>query len=187
MIDTHENLLKLLALGMTKLSFGCLSIVHKHLGQDLELGLVGFAMVLRTRRDWLEHIARHGLSDATFAEMAHHPVYTASIYELSQFTGVDRATVRRKLHKLAELGLVERGADQRWHLLDFHTDGSPSAVLDLLRDLLLNYRDVSEQLGCLPLATLDALHHDDAPSTAPKALSRAETQDKQEKGYIPED
>ncbi|WP_295544089.1 winged helix-turn-helix domain-containing protein [uncultured Thiohalocapsa sp.] len=187
MTDPSQNLLKLFALGMTKLSYGCLSIVHKHLGQDLELGLVAFAVVLRTRRDWFDHIARHGWQDGTFAELERHPVYTTSIYELARFTGVDRATVRRKLQKLTDMGLVERRADQRWHLLDFHTDGRPSPALDLLRELFGNYRAVSEQLEQLPPAALDGLHRHGAPERAPKALSREECDEKQRKGYLARD
>mgnify|MGYP002763832678 CR=1 FL=1 len=68
-------------------------------------------MVLRTRRDWFVHIRDHGL-DAELADMVNeHKGVTTSTYEIAAYTGLNRNTVRRKLARLADIGLLERTAD----------------------------------------------------------------------------
>lgn len=187
MFPPESEIIKLYALGAAKISFGCLRTIYRHLGSDLELGLVGFAVVLRTRRDWFDHIGEHGLTPETLAQLHTHPVFTTSIYEIATFTGMDRATVRRKLNKLAELGLVRRQPDRRWHLCDFNEDGSASIAVPMLQDLLATYTDISRQIEqSLPhsLSAMRARLEVAEQNLAPAALDAGEVTQRRDKGYV---
>lgn len=187
MFGDNPDLMKLLALGAAKVSFGCLNAVNQHLEGDLQLGLVGFASVLRTRRDWFPFVEQNGINDAVVQELKAHPTYSTSIYELSNYIGMDRATVRRKLNKLAELGIMERDQDQRWHLVDFPTDGSVSRGFLLVRDLLALYLDVMSHLEALAPEEIGAIKQkllSNPGAFSPAALNEQEMQAKEKKGYL---
>lgn len=122
--------------------------MRRHLGNDLDLALIGFAVVLRTRRDLFRLVERDGLTDATLEEIANETGFYTSVNEVSNYTGINRATVRRKMTKLADLDVVEKVADDRWHVKDF-AHGEPVWPAIMLRELLENYLAVTNKLEAL--------------------------------------
>ena len=100
MLTTDPRTMNLVALGMAKVTYGALKILQRHLGNDLELGLIGFAVVMRTRRDLFQLVERQGLTEATIAEIASERGFYTSTNEVSSYTGLNRATVTRKMKKL---------------------------------------------------------------------------------------
>lgn len=148
MLTIDPRSMKLVALGMAKVTYGALSIMRRHLGNDLDLGLIGFAVVLRTRRDLFRLVERDGLTEATLAEIADETGFYTSVNEISTYTGINRATVRRKMAMLADLDILEKVADDRWHLKDFaHGEAVRPALM--LRELLENYLAVTNKLEAL--------------------------------------
>jgi len=148
MLTIDPRSMKLVALGMAKVTYGALSIMRRHLGNDLDLALIGFAVVLRTRRDLFRLVERDGLTDATLEEIANETGFYTSVNEVSNYTGINRATVRRKMTKLADLDVLEKVADDRWHLKDFsHGEAVRPAIM--LRELLENYLAVTNKLEAL--------------------------------------
>ena len=184
MLSTDPRTMNMVALGVAKLTYGSLSAISKYLGDDLELGLIGFAVVLRTRRDWFEHVQHHGLTDEVVEKINKHKGYTTSIYEVANFTGISRATVRRKMSKLAELGIVERTEDGRWSLIDFkHGEASRPALM--LREMLQSYITITHTLERLLPEQVDhvkALAEQNGASVKPYALLEDEAADKQKRG-----
>lgn len=186
MLSTDPKTMNLVALGVAKLTYGSLSTIAKYLGNDLELGLIGFAVVLRTRKDWFAHIERHTMSEEVVGAINTHTGFTTSVYEISQFTGINRATVRRKLKKLEDIGILEQLDERRWHLIDFGPDDTSGPAL-MLRELLEKYVTVTHALErLLP----DEVDH--AKKTArgkgfsfePAALSDNEIKDKIKRGNV---
>lgn len=186
MLSTDPKTMNLVALGVAKLTYGSLQTIARYLGNDLDLGLIGFAVVLRTRRDWFAYIERHNLSDDVIRQINEHKGYTTSVYEISQFTGINRATVRRKLKKLEEIGIIEQLDVQRWHLKDF-APGDKSGPALMLREMLENYVTVTHALEqLLP----DEIDH--AKQTArrkgfgfqPLALNEDEIKEKIKRGSV---
>lgn len=145
MLSTDPKVMNLIALGVAKLNYGSLMSIIRYLGNDLELGLVGFAIVLRTRRDWFEYVDKHGLSDEVIERINAHKGYTTSIYEIAQFTGLGRSTVRRKMQKLKDLNVIDKVADDQWHLMDFR-HGEPSRPSLMLREMLQSYVTITHIL-----------------------------------------
>jgi DNA-binding transcriptional ArsR family regulator len=140
--------MNLVALGMAKVTYGALKILRRHLGDDLDLGLIGFAVVLRTRRDLFQLVEQQGLTEDTIAEIASERGFYTSINEISQYTDINRATVRRKMQKLEDLGILEKVDDDKWHLKDFeHGEEVRPAIM--LRELLQNYMAISNKLEAL--------------------------------------
>jgi DNA-binding transcriptional ArsR family regulator len=136
--------MNMVALGVAKLSFGSLSTMQRYLGNDLEVGLIGFAVVLRTRRDWFEYVHHHGLTDEVVGMINSHKGYTTSIYEIANFTGISRATVRRKMAKLEKLGIVERTKKGSWNLIDFQHGGAVTSRAHAPRVApVLHHRDTN--------------------------------------------
>ena len=177
----------LVALAVAKLSFANLSTLSKYLGDDLQLGLIGFAVVLRTRRDWFVHIRDHGL-DAELADMVNeHKGVTTSTYEIANYTGLNRNTVRRKLERLADIGLLERTEDGRWHLRDFdHEEAAPAA--EMLRELLYSYVTITRYLeAVLPEEVAQATKAAQAEELdlRPYALLAEEIEEKLRRGHDP--
>jgi len=87
---------------MAKVTYGALRILRKHLGDDLDLGLIGFAVVMRTRRDLFQLVEQHGVNEQTLAAISNERGFYTSINEISQYTDINRATVRRKMQKLED-------------------------------------------------------------------------------------
>ena len=148
MLTYDPRLMNLVALGMAKVTYGALTILRRHLGNDLELALIGFAVVLRTRRDLFQLVERDGLTDETIAEIAGERGYYTSPYEITAYTGLNRMTVARKMTKLAEMGILDRVERDKWHLRDFAPgDDVPAALM--LRELLQNYLVITRKLEAM--------------------------------------
>ena len=62
MLTTDPRTMNLVALGIAKVTYGALKILRRHLGSDLELALIGFAVVMRTWRDLFRMVEQHGLN-----------------------------------------------------------------------------------------------------------------------------
>lgn len=140
--------MNLVALGMSKVTYGALKILRRHLGNDLELAMIGFAVVMRTRRDLFQIVEKHGLNEDTIAEITSERGFYTSINEVHQYTDINRATVRRKLNKLLDLGILEKIDDDKWHLVDFeHGEHVRPAIM--LRELLQNYMAITNKLEAL--------------------------------------
>ena len=175
----------LVALAVAKLSFANLSTLSKYLSDDLQLGLIGFAVVLRTRRDWFVHIRDHGLDTELTDMVNEHKGVTTSTYEIAAYTGLNRNTVRRKLARLADIGLLERTADGRWHLRDFdHEEAAPAA--EMLRELLYSYVTITRDLeAVLPEEVAQATKAAQAEDLdlRPYALLAEEMEEKLRRGH----
>ncbi|MCL1628210.1 hypothetical protein M3N55_05655 [Roseibaca sp. V10] len=148
MITTDPRTMNLVALGMAKVTYGALQILRRHLGNDLELALIGFAVVMRTRRDLFQIVEKHGLNDDTIAEISSEQGFYTSINEIHRYTGINRATVRRKLDRLQTLNIVEKIEGDKWHLVDF-SHGEKARPAIMLRDLLQNYMAITNKLESL--------------------------------------
>jgi len=185
-LSTDPRTMNMLALGVAKLTYGSLSAISTYLGDDLELGLIGFAVVLRTRRDWFEYVQQHGLTDEVIEKINSHKGYTTSIYEIANFTGLSRATVRRKMTKLAKLGIVERTKDGRWSLIDFKHD-EPSRPALMLQEMLQRYVTITHTLERLLPDQIDHAKNLAKKSGAcvkPYALLENEAAEKQMRGLV---
>src|SRR6056297_3851024 len=148
MLTADPRTMNLVALGMAKVTYGALRILRNHLGNDLELAMIGFAVVMRTRRDLFQLVERDGLNEDTIAEIASERGFYTSLNEIHQYTDINRATVRRKMNKLQELGILEKVDDDKWHLVDFeHGEEVRPAIM--LRELLQNYMVVTNKLEAL--------------------------------------
>lgn len=148
MLTTDPRTMNLVALGMAKVTYGALKILSRHLGNDLDLALIGFAVVMRTRRDLFQLVERDGLTEATIAEIASERGFYTSTNEVSAYTGLNRATVTRKMKKLVEMGILERVERDKWHLVDFE-HGEQVAPAIMLRELLQNYVAITNKLEAL--------------------------------------
>lgn len=148
MLTTDPRTMNLVALGMAKVTYGALKILRRHLGSDLELALIGFAVVMRTRRDLFRMVEQHGLNEAMLAEIASEKGFYTSTNEISKYTEINRATVTRKMKKLVELGILERVSHDKWHLKDFE-HGEEVAPAIMLRELLQNYMAITNKLEAL--------------------------------------
>lgn len=148
MLTTDPRTMNLVALGVAKMTYGALKILQRHLGNDLELGLIGFAVVMRTRRDLFQLVERNGLTEDTITEIASECGFYTSTNEVAAYTGLNRTTVTRKMKRLVEMGILERVERDRWHLKDFeHNEQVPPAIM--LRDLLQNYIVITKKLDAL--------------------------------------
>jgi DNA-binding transcriptional ArsR family regulator len=140
--------MNLVSLGMAKVTYGALKILRRHLGQDLEVALIGFAVVMRTRRDLFEIVEQEGLNDRTISEITSERGFYTSVYEIHRFTGINRATVRRKMNQLREQGILEKVDDDKWHLVDFEHGATVKPAI-MLRELLENYLVITSKLEAL--------------------------------------
>jgi len=148
MLTADPRTMNLVALGMAKVTYGALKILKRHLGNDLDLAMIGFAVVMRTRRDLFQLVERDGLNEDTIAEIASERGFYTSMNEIHHYTGINRATVRRKMNKLQELGVLEKVDDDKWHLVDFeHGEEVRPAIM--LRELLQNYMAITNKLEAL--------------------------------------
>ena len=148
MLTIDPRTMNLVALGMAKVTYGALKILRRHLGDDLDLGLIGFAVVMRTRRDLFQLVERQGLNEETIAEIVNERGFYTSINEISQYTEINRATVRRKMQKLADMCILEKVDDDKWHLVDFE-HGAEVRPAIMLRELLQNYMAITNKLEAL--------------------------------------
>lgn len=148
MLSVDPRKMHLIALGMTKVTYGALRILRRHLGDDLDLGLVSFAVVMRTRRDLFHLVEQNGLNEETIAEISSERGFYTSINEISQYTKINRATVRRKMKKLEDLGILEKIDDDKWHLKYFE-DSKDVRPAIMLRELLQNYLAITNTLEAL--------------------------------------
>ena len=62
MLTADPRTMNLVALGMAKVTYGALMILKRHLGNDLDLAMIGFAVVMRTRRDLVGGEGAHGVA-----------------------------------------------------------------------------------------------------------------------------
>lgn len=148
MISVDPRKMHLIALGMAKVTYGALRILRRHLGDDLDLALVSFAVVMRTRRDLFHLVEQNGLNEETIAEISSERGFYTSINEISQYTKINRATVRRKMKKLEDLGILEKIDDDKWHLKYFE-DSKDVRPAIMLRELLQNYLAITNTLEAL--------------------------------------
>lgn len=148
MLSVDPRKMHLIALGMAKVTYGALRILRRHLGDDLDLGLVSFAVVMRTRRDLFHLVEQNGLNEETIAEISSERGFYTSINEISQYTKINRATVRRKMKKLEDLGILEKIDDDKWHLKYFE-DSKDVRPAIMLRELLQNYLAITNTLEAL--------------------------------------
>ena len=148
MLTTDPRTMNLVALGMAKVTYGALRILRRHLGNDLELAMIGFAVVMRTRRDLFRLVERDGLTEESIAKIASERGFYTSVYEIHRYTDINRATVRRKMNRLQELGILEKVDGDKWHLVDFeHGEEVRPAIM--LRELLQNYVTITNKLEAL--------------------------------------
>ena len=157
MLTADQRTMNLVALGMAKISYGALRILRRYLGGDLEIALIGFAIVMRTRRDLFQLVEQHGMTEDTISKISNERGFYTSINEISQYTEINRATVRRKMLKLRDLGILEKVDDDKWHLKDFeHGSEVPAALM--LRELLQNYLVITNKLeAMLPYEVLPVM------------------------------
>ena len=148
MLTSDPRTMNLVALGMAKVTYGALRILMRHLGNDLELAMIGFAVVMRTRRDLFQLVERDGLNENTIREIAGEAGFYTSLNEIHIYTGINRATLRRKMTRLQELGVLEKVEGDKWHLVDFeHGEEIRPAIM--LRELLQNYMAITNKLEAL--------------------------------------
>ena len=148
MLTTDPRLMNLVALGVAKATYGALTILRRHLGNDLELALIAFAVVLRTRRDLFQLVEREGLTEETIAEIAGERGFYTSTNEVAAFTGINRTTVTRKMKMLVDKKILERVEHDKWHLRDF-APGEEVFPAIMLRELLQNYLTITNKLEAL--------------------------------------
>ncbi len=128
-----------IALWTAKLTFGTLLTLRKFFDNDLDMANVAFALALRSRLD-LPHARNLAPQNAEESlESMEKLMLTSSLYEVSITAGIDRATARRKLNKLRDLGYVARREDGRWELIDFHDPNNKSDAVAALKSLLKLY------------------------------------------------
>lgn len=113
MLTLDPRIMNLVALGMAKVTYGALKILRRHLGPDLELSMIGFAVGMRTRRDLFQIVEQHGLNKDSIREITNERGFYTSINEISRYTDINRATVRRKMQQLGELGILEKVDDDK--------------------------------------------------------------------------
>lgn len=184
MLTRNPKLMNLAALGMAKTTYGALAILRRYLGDDLSLGLIGFAVVLRTRRDLFDLVNKHGLSDDVASQIARAQGFYTSINEISRFTDINRATVRRKMEILKKDDILEKVDDDKWHLNDFdYNEDVPAA--NMLRELLHNYVAMTAKLeDILPedVTPIKSLSLSSLGPTHAFALQEDEVEDKIRRG-----
>lgn len=117
--------------------------IGENLGKDLDLAAILFAVILRTQvaPDETEALTeRRGVQVASL---------TTTIYETAKVTGLNRATVRRKMFKLADMGLITRIDEDRWMFGQVSGKAPPAAmrIATAIRTAIL---DASEQMASLP-------------------------------------
>ena len=184
MLTIDPRTMNLVALGMAKITYGALKILHRHLGDDLDLGLIGFAVVMRTRRDLFQLVEQHGLNEDTIAAINSEQGFYTSINEISQYTGINRATVRRKMQKLEDLEILEKIEDDKWHLKDFEHGEEVRPAL-MLRELLQNYLAITNKLESLLPEEIEPIMHQTLSDLGPieaRALLEDEVERKVKRG-----
>ena len=184
MLTIDPRTMNLVALGMAKITYGALKILHRHLGDDLDLGLIGFAVVMRTRRDLFQLVEQHGLNEDTIAAINSEQGFYTSINEISQYTGINRATVRRKMQKLEDLEILEKIEDDKWHLKDFEHGEEVRPAL-MLRELLQNYLAITNKLESLLPEEIEPIMHQKLSDLGPieaRALLEDEVDRKVKRG-----
>mgnify|MGYP001074959860 CR=1 FL=1 len=68
--------------------------------------------------------------------------------EIHHYTSINLATVRRKVNRLEELGILEKVDDDKWHLVDLqHGEEVRPAII--LRELLQNHMAIINKLEAL--------------------------------------
>jgi len=186
MLTTDPRTMNLVALGMAKVTYGALKILKRHLGNDLELAMIGFAVVMRTRRDLFQLVERDGLNADTVAQIASERGFYTSLYEVHQYTGINRGTIRRKMTKLQELGILEKVDEDKWHLVDFeHGEEVRPAIM--LRELLQNYMAITNKLEALLPDEMQPLLHTALTDLGPleaKALLDEDVERKVRRGLV---
>ncbi len=184
MLSTNPKVMNLIALGVAKLNYASLTAIRKYLGNDVELGLIGFAIVLRTRRDWFDYVEHHGLTEETLQKIGAHKGYTTSVSEIAAFTELSRSTVSRKMARLEDAGVIERVGHDRWHLLDFqHGEPSPPALM--LKEMLHSYVTITHALERLVPEEVEAARfaaRQQGSAVKPHALLEEEAELKESRG-----
>ena len=128
----------LVSLSITKITYGVLTTLRRHFGNDLDLALVSLAAALRTRSDLCETEEQLNWDENVNAKIAAEQHFYTSINEIAQFTKMNRATVRRKMQRLAMLGVLEQVSEDKWYFIDpNHETNSRLKVLH--QQLLENY------------------------------------------------
>lgn len=120
-----------------KVSFGALSIMRHYMKDDVNQALVALAIILRTRRDIFSTTGEYDKTNVNYQAKNDRGFYT-SINEISQFTKINRATIRRKMQNLEKLGIIEKVDGDKWHFKEVDlNDDVP--IANMLRELLLHY------------------------------------------------
>lgn len=68
---------------------------------------------MRTRRGLFQLVEQRGLNDGTISEIVSERGFYIWINEIAKFTDMNRATVRRKIKKLEEIGILEKVNDDK--------------------------------------------------------------------------
>ena len=166
----------LLALASARMTFNLLSVLKDAFGNDLEMGKVAFAMALR---GWPDHFAiahSEGITPKESSTKYDDLAFSISIYELAKVTRIDRATVRRKLHKLEGAGYSLRHEDGNWSLKDFSNASDPAARATLAAILKLQI-EFYQEIQALENIDLVAANLISAPSLASEKISGLDLDD----------
>jgi hypothetical protein len=76
--------MNLMALGAAKVTYGMLTIIKRHLGNDLDLAMIGLAIVMRKRRHLFQLVECDGLNENNIAEIASERGFYTSLNENHQ-------------------------------------------------------------------------------------------------------
>src|SRR6056297_4136393 len=98
------------------------------------------------------------MNEDTIAEIASERGFYTSLNEIHQYTDINRATVRRKMAKLQDLGILEKVGDDKWHLKDFEHGEEIRPAL-MLRELLQNYLAITNKLESLLPEEIEPIMH----------------------------
>lgn len=148
MFASDTGLMSWVALATAKATYGALTILRRHMANDLDLALVAFAVIMRTRRDMFHSVELQILKKDIVVQTCTEPTFYTSINEISQHTNINRATVRRKMRKLVDLGMINKIDDDKWHWVDINVEEDLPATI-MFRELLRNYFSTISKLEAL--------------------------------------
>lgn len=183
MLKLDPKQASLIALWNAKKTFSTLAILRNFFGNDLDLAKVAFTLALRTRPDFFTE------PEENFLEIVGDPDYfiktnlSASVYEISKFSGIDRTTTRRKLYKLIEFGFVEKTESGNWTLVNFLKDQQGTAAKTINELFKSNIIQTAELLNFLSegeISNIGSKLTNDTNSTY-NALSSTEVREKLKK------
>lgn len=147
---------------------------------DLDLAFVALGVFLKTHSDTVQSSNVIELRKSTIDDHKGRIEFYTSINEISQFLDIDRATVRRKMQKLAILNVIQKVDVDKWCWLNTSCEKkSPQKII--FEKLLPNYIRCSIELS-------DILSEDDffangSEASEVSALSIDEVLKKVKRGF----